>query len=168
MIVRTIIASALLAAFSSAAYAVLIGPFPGLDKAIEIADVIAIVRIDEHVQAAADDNLITRHRCYVYQTLKGDLKAGEVVPLDLTDTLTNFVSPFPLHSSHLVFLIKTDRGYRNLSFEGSILRLSPFGLEKIPNGETLQAKIRSLVRQSIAHWDAEWNSERNFLQEIAQ
>lgn len=168
MTTRTLIAAALLGALPTVAHAVQIAPFPGLDRAIEQSEVIAIVRIDEHVQPQMDPNLITRHRCYVYQALKGDLAAGETILLNLRDTRTSFVSPFPLSSTHLVFLTKRDGGYQNLAFEGSILRLSPFGHEKTPDGETLRAKIRNLVSQSIVYWDQEWRSEREFLQEVTK
>jgi hypothetical protein len=136
--------------------------------AMERADVIAIVRIDEHVQPAVDPNLRTRHRCYVYQTLKGDLTTGETVLLSLMDTRTSFVSPFPLHSTHLVFLAKSDGGYQNLAFEGSILRLSPSGHEKVPDDETIQAQITALLSESISYWDQQWALEREFLKEATR
>jgi hypothetical protein len=72
---RTLLTALFLAALPMTADAVRVGSFPGLYAQIEQADVIAIVRIDEHVQPLPDPNLITRHRCYVYQTLKGDLTA---------------------------------------------------------------------------------------------
>src|SRR5262245_42675004 len=118
MTTRTLIAATLLGALLPMAHAVQIVPFPGLKGAIEQADVIAIVRIDEHVKQASGPDLLTAHRCYVYQVLKGDLTAGGTVLLKLMDTRTRFVSPFPLLSAHLVFLVKTDDGYRNLAFEG--------------------------------------------------
>lgn len=158
----------LLVAATATCHAVLIGVFPGLDKAIEQADTIAIIRIDEHIQPAADSNLITRHQCFVYQTLKGDLKPGQRLPLDLLDTRTSFVSPFPLRSSHLVFLSKSGTGYRNLHFEGSIFRLSPFGNEKLPAGDTTQAKIKVLVERSIAYWNKEWKKEQEFLEKATR
>jgi hypothetical protein len=65
-------------------------------------------------------------------------------------------------------LVETDGGYRNLAFEGSILRLSPFGNEKALDGETLRAKITNLVSQSISYWDGQWNSERAFLQQATK
>ena len=132
-----------------------------------MADVIAIVRIDEHVQPARDDNLITRHRCMVYGTLKGSLPTGGTILLNLVDTRTKFVSPFPLWSTHLVFLAKTDSGYRNVNFEGSVLRLSPFGNETLPDGD-VKKQIKVLLRRSVAYWDHEWNSERGFLNHAAE
>jgi hypothetical protein len=165
---RSLVVAIILVALPMTAHAARIGSFPGLDAAIQRADVIAIVRIDEHVQPMPDPNLITRHRCYVYQTLKGDLTAGGIVPLNLRHTRTSFVSPFPLGSTHLVFLVRSDDGYQNLAFEGSILRLSPFGHERLPDGETLRSKISSLVNQSISYWDREWSSERAFLQEATR
>jgi hypothetical protein len=165
---RILLTALFLAALPITAHAVRVGSFPGLDALVERADVIAIVRIDEHVQPLPDPNLITRHRCYVYQTLKGDLTAGGRVLLNLRDTRGSFVSPFPLLSTHLVFLVKADGGYRNLAFEGSVLRLSPFGNEKALDGGTLRAKITNLVGQSISYWDAQWNSERAFLQQATK
>jgi len=155
-----------LIASSVTCQAVMIGFFPGIDKAVERADSIAIVRIDEHIQPVPDPNLITRHRCYVYQTLKGDLKAGQRIALDLIDTRTSFVSPFPILSTHLVFLSKSGGTYRNLHFQGSDLRLSPFGNENLPEGETVQAKIKGLIERSITYWAKEWQKERDFLEEV--
>ena len=166
---RTLLTALFLAAFPMTAHAVRVGSFPGLDALLERADVVAIVRIDEHVEPLPDPNLITRHRCYVYQTLKGDLTAGGTVLLNLRDTRrTSFVSPFQLLSTHLVFLVKTGDGYQNLAVEGSILRLSPFGNEKALDGGTLRAKITNLVSRSISYWDGQWNSERALLQQAAK
>src|SRR5262245_34407276 len=103
MAMRTLVAAIVLATLPITAQAVIIASFPGLDTAIQRADVIAIVRIDENIQPMAHSDGMTRHRCYVYQTLKGDLTAGGTVRLNLIDTrTTSFVSPFPLRSTHLV------------------------------------------------------------------
>jgi hypothetical protein len=168
MKMRALVIAIFLGTLSTAAHAVRIGPFPGLDRLIEQADVVAIVRSDEHIQPAQDSNLMTRHRCYVYQTLKGDLPAAGRVVLNLRDTRSTFVSPFSFLSTHLVFLVRVGDGYENRAFKGSILRLSPFGNEKVPEGPTHQTQIGNLVTQSIAYWDREWNSERAFLEEATK
>jgi hypothetical protein len=158
----------LLLTASTMCHAVLIGNFPGLDKAIEQANTIAIIRIDEHIQPAPSPNLTTRHRCMVYQTLKGDLKAGEFVPIDLMDTRASFVSTFALYSTHLVFLSKSGESYRSLHFKGSVLRLPPTGNEKPVEGETVSAKVRVLLERAIAYGETEWKKEKEFLEKAAK
>jgi hypothetical protein len=146
------------------AHAVTIAPFPGLPKMIEEADAIVIIRVDEHIKVSPGPDLRTRHRCYVYQSLKGNLPESERVFLSLIDTRTSFVSPFSIGATHLAFLSTNEIGgestFRNLQYEGSILRLSPFGHESEPDGWNLERKIKILVERSIAYWDREQQREK--------
>src|SRR5262245_4581136 len=91
---------------ASVARAVLIGNFPGLDKLIDQADAIVILRIDHDVSSGRSPTLYSTHDCYIYQTLKGEIPADKTIRLQLMDTRTEFVTPFALSSTHLMFLAK--------------------------------------------------------------
>ena len=83
-----------LALVVSAAHAVMIGFFPGLEELIRKADAIVILRVDHHVDEDRNSTLYTTHDCFIYQTLKGDIPAGSRVRLSLMDTRTSFVTPY--------------------------------------------------------------------------
>jgi hypothetical protein len=149
-------------------HAVAIGDFPGLRKLIERADAIVILRVDDHINYQPGPTLYTTHSCFIYQTLKGDIPKETRIPLQLMDTRSEFVTPFALLSSHLMFLAKKrsedePTEYRTIEFVGANVVLSPFGHEKMPAGDTLEDKIRTLVRESIRYWDAQRNAEKKFL-----
>ena len=88
-------------------HAVAIGNFPGLDRLIRDADTVAIVRVDDAVVGFGPDGWMTR-RCYVYQTLKGNLKQNTTVPLMFNEFvgLKSNVGgqTFAPMTTHLVFL----------------------------------------------------------------
>jgi hypothetical protein len=164
MVKNLTLVSASLIAMVCSAQAVMIAPFPGLPKMIEEAYAIAIIRVDEHLKASPGSDLRTTHRCYVYQSLKGNLPKSERVVLSLIDTRTSFVSPFSIGSTHLAFLSTNQIGgestFRNMQYEGSILRLSPFGHESEPDGWDLERKIKILLERSIAYRDREQQREK--------
>src|SRR5437773_5142666 len=91
---------------TSIAHAVEIGFFPGLDELIGKADAIVILRVDRHVTDFGSSTLYSTHDCYVYQTLKGDIPINKTIRLQLMDTRTSFVTPYAIHSTHLMFLTK--------------------------------------------------------------
>ncbi len=122
---RTLFAVAMALGLATSGLAVVVGTFPGLESLIDKADAIVILRIDRHVQAEVDLNLLSTHECFVYQSLKGPIPAEQRITLRLLDPRSSFVTPFSLGSTHLVFLTKkrspdepTD--YRTLEFEGAM------------------------------------------------
>jgi hypothetical protein len=145
----------------------MIAPFPGLPKMIEEADAIAIVSIEGQIPAETTLDHWSSHRCSVLRSRKGDLTEGQHVTLTLFDTRSSFVSPFAPNSTHIAFLSTNGNGaesqIRNLQYESSILRLSPFGHEREPDGWNLERKIKILLERSIAYWDQEQQREKELL-----
>jgi hypothetical protein len=170
MMKRLFILSAVLVA-STSCFAVKIGSFPGLAELIDKADAIVILRVDQHVGLTGSPTLYTTHECLIYQSLKGDIPTNTWVMLQLMDTRTSFVSPFVPYSTHLMFLTKkraqnepTD--YRTIEYQGANVRLSPFGHEKPPEGETVQQRIQFVVRNAIAYWSDQQKKGNEFLEKM--
>ena len=103
---KRIVALALLGILftGSRAHAVRIGDFPGLDELVAKADAVVILRVDHHVDVQSNPTLYTTHDCYICQTLKGDVPSGKTSRLRLMDTRNSFVTPYAIHSTHLMFL----------------------------------------------------------------
>lgn len=149
----------------------LIGEFPGLQEMIDRSDAVVILRVDEDLDISGQSfGGHTLHRCLIYQTLKGDLAPTSFMPVLLYKPRSGvFVSSFPRFSNFLVFLRKIPDGeakskYASLEIKGSMFRLSPFGNERIPEGDTVGDKIRSVLVDSLAYW-AEWErKEREFVE----
>ncbi len=152
--------------FVSTAHAVVIGYFPGLDKLIEQADAIVILRIDANKVEFPNSNLLSTHDCYIYQTLKGDIPANKRITLRLMDTRTEPQTPFGHGSTHLMFLMKTKdepTAYRTLSVQGANVRLSDLGHEKTPKGETVKERVLTLIKSAIEYRKKEHEEEQAFL-----
>ncbi len=164
-IVIAVVAVMLLSTF---AYAVLIGFFPGLDELINKADAIVILRVDRHVTGVESPTLYSTHDCYIYQSLKGNIPTKKTIRLQLMDTRTSFVTPYAIHSTHLMFLTRkrtpdepTD--YRTIEISGANIRLTPFGHEKMPAGKTTGDQIKSLLKRTLAYNKKQYDKERAFL-----
>lgn len=156
---------------SALAYAVMIGFFPGLDKLINKADAIVILRVDRHVTDFGSPTLYSTHDCYIYQTLKGDIPTNKTIRLQLMDTRTSFVTPYAIHSTHLMFLTKkrtpdepTD--YRTIEIRGANIHLTPFGHEKIPAGKTTKDQIISLLKRTVEYNKKQHDKEQAFLKQM--
>ena len=148
-------------------YAVLIGPFPGLEKLSSKSDAIVILRVD-HQLTDVDSNLYATYDCLVYQTLKGEIPNGKTIRLRLMDTRTSFVSPYAIHSSHLMFLTRKRNDnepteYRTIETEGANVLLTPFGHEQMPEGKTIEDQIRTLLRRTSEYDRDEFQKEQDFL-----
>ena len=148
--------------------AVEIGYYPGLQGLIDRADAIVVLRVDQHLTDFGSPTLYSTHKCYIYQTLKGDIPKNTFIRLQLMDTEASLVSPYAYGSTHLMFLMKkktedepTD--YRTLTFKGAQTLLSPLGLEKEPEGKTIELQIKSLIRDSIAYQSKEYQEKQKFL-----
>ncbi len=153
------------------AFAVPVGYFLGLKQLIDKSDTIVILRIDKIDIPAEQAPEFGIYHCFIYQTLKGNIPPNKKIKLRLRDTTGSFETPFAIYSTHLAFLIKAipeggPTEYRVNDFMGSHIRLSPFGHEKMPEGKTLEEKIKNLIRKSIEYWDAENKKEKEFLESI--
>ncbi|MGV3756386.1 MAG: hypothetical protein ACO1QS_13475 [Verrucomicrobiota bacterium] len=144
---------------AGAAQAVMIGFFPGMDKLIEQADNIVILRIDRQVTPYDSLNQIGTYDCLILQTLKGEIPAGKNIQLQLRDTRHFNFAPHEKYSTHLMFLSNG----RSLSIMGANIRLSPLGHEKMPAGETTKERINSLLQSTIAYNQQQLAKEQEFL-----
>ncbi|MHC4460986.1 MAG: hypothetical protein ACYS6W_10905 [Planctomycetota bacterium] len=149
-------------------HAVVIGYYPGLEKLIEQADAIVILRIDRHLTGFGSPTFYSTHECYIYQTLKGDIKKNTRINLQLMDTEAGFATPYAWGSTHLMFLMKkaTDdepTEYRTTTSKGAQIRLSPLGHEKPPKGRTIREKIKNLIKDTLAYWKKEHEKNQKFL-----
>lgn len=163
----------LICTLSTKVFAVLIGYYPGLQALIDKADAIVVLRIDSHIDTRSTPNLSTTHSCFVYQTLKGEIKSGETLPLRLRNTslLRNFETPFALGSTHLMFLAKAGPGdpaieYQTMHYQGANIPLSPLGHEQLPKGKSLKDKIETLIKQSIEYQKKAAEQEVEFLNSL--
>jgi hypothetical protein len=166
-----VIAVVVIMLVSMLVHAVEIGFFPGLDELIEKSDAIVVLRIDRHVTDFGSPTLYSTHDCFIYQTLKGDIPTNKIIRLQLMDTRTSFVTPYAIHSTHLMFLTKkrtpnepTD--YRTIEFRGANVRLTPFGHEKIPSGKTIRDQIKSLLKETVEYNNKEHDKEQAFLKQM--
>jgi len=150
-------------------HAVPIGYYPGLERLIEQADAIVILRIDRHLSGFDSPTFYSTHECYIYQTLKGGIKNNSSINLRLMDTEANFVTPYAWGSTHLMFLMKKATNdepteYRTITFKGAHIQLSPLGHEKPPKGKTIEERIKNLVKDTIAYWAKEHEKKQKFLE----
>jgi len=150
------------------AYAVPIGNYPGLQELINRADAIVILRIDQHLTDFQSPTLYSTHECYIYQTIKGNIPKNTRINLQLMDTETSFATPYAHGSTHLMFLMRKateDEAtkYRTITFKGAQTLLSPLGHEKMPEGKTVEQKIRILIKGAIAYQAKEHESKQKFL-----
>ena len=158
-------------AFAIPTYAYVIGNFDGLEKLIDRADAIAIVRIDGDISADPRNGYTTK-RCYIYQSLKGDIPANKFLPLRLMDTSGSYREKFRLHSAHIVFLNKSAKSrdeaeYQSVNFVGANIEISPFGNEKLPANLSTKETIKLLIQRYVEYRDKEIKAEDAFLEEIS-
>ena len=173
---RFLLCTVALGALALPSRAVVIAPYPGLDKLIETADIIAIVRVEDAPPMGIDG--WTRRSCMVYQTLKGDLKPTdpsndshrtEIMLNEFVGLKSNFdgegLGP---KSSHLVFLRHSKEpingaDYSILTYQGADMPLSPSGNETKPAGKTLKARIQTLLARYKTYRDHQIRRENETL-----
>ena len=154
-------------------HAVEIGLLPRLEQLIEKADAIVILRVDKHVTDFGSCTLYSTYDCYVYQTLKGSIPTNKTIRLQLMDTRISFVTPYAIHSTHLMFLSKK-RGpdeptdYRTIEVRGANTRLSPFGHEKMPPGKTIKERIARLLKTTVKYNKMQHEREQVFLNHMIE
>jgi hypothetical protein len=168
LIVKPTVTLATLLFACTVCFAEKISPFPGLPKLMEEADAIVILRVEEDLERYPSPVLYRTYKCCIHQTLKGDIQAVSRIALDLLDTRTRMEPPFAPWSTHLMFLRKKEghnlvSDYRTLAYEGANIRLSPFGHEKLPDGNTILERIQHLIRKAIEYWDDQQKKEDEFL-----
>lgn len=168
-----IVALALLGILFSGSHAVAvqIGDFPGIDELVANADAVVILRVDHHVDVQSNPTLYTTHDCYVCQTLKGDVPPGRAIRLRLMDTGASFVTPYAIHSTHLMFLTKKrtpneSTDYRTIEFQGANIRVSPFSNEEMPEGKMVPQQIQSLLKRTIDYKNDVHKKEQAFLKRV--
>lgn len=151
--------------------AVPIGYFPGLTKLIDAADAIVVLRIDRHLSGFDSPTLYSTHECFIYQTLKGDIPKDSRIKLQLMDTVADFATPYAHGSTHLMFLMKKARGdeptdYRTITFKGAQILLPPLGNEKMPSGDTLEGKIRNVIKAAIEYENQQHEKKQALLESM--
>ncbi|HEX8463610.1 MAG TPA: hypothetical protein VF627_03245 [Abditibacterium sp.] len=160
---RFFLCAVTLGALAWPSQALTIGYYPGLDALIKEADIIAIIRVESSTLTIEPNGWI-RPNCYVYQTLKGDLKAQTNLPLSLNGAVSVNSSfsgdAFAPMTTHLVFL---DASRSIICREGSDVPLSPLGNETKPAGKTLKAQIQTLIRRYKTYRDAQIKRENQLL-----
>ena len=145
--------------------AVLIGNFSGLDKLIDTADAIVILRVDRHVTDFGSPTLRSTHDCYVYQSLKGNIPLNKTIRLQLMDTGTSSVTPYAIGSTHLMFLAKqygpdvpTDKGVTEQSMETTTERFRIVLSQVIARRLNIPKKDPMVLahdtREAAARWTA--------------
>jgi len=166
---RFIAAAGLVVLVAAVGHAYVIGYYPGLQKLIDKADAIVILRIDRHLSDFGSPTGYSTHECFIYQSLKGDIPKNGRINLRLMDTEGNFATPYAHGSTHLMFLMKkidkdepTD--YRTLAFKGAHVLLSPLGQEKAPEGKTVEEKVRNVIRGAVVYEAQEYDKKRKFLE----
>lgn len=155
----------------SPAHAVVIGLFPGMDELVRKADAIVILRVDRHHDVRSQPTLYTTHECFVCQTLKGEIPDKQRMLIQLMDTRTSFATPFALHSTHPMFLIKKrspnePTEYRTIAYQGANVSLPPTGHEKTFQGETTAERIRSVLRRTAEWKKKDHEKEQSFLNQM--
>ena len=149
-------------------YAVEIGYYPGLQELIDKSDAIVILRVDQHLTDFHSPTLYSTHKCYICQTLKGDIPKNTRINLQLMNTESSFATPYAHGSTHLMFLMKKatedePTEYRTLMSRGAQTLLSPLGQEQKPEGNTVELQIKSLIRDSIAYQAKEYQEKQKLL-----
>jgi hypothetical protein len=149
------------------AHAVIIGFFPGLEQLVRQSDAVVILRVDKKVTDMGD-NLYSTHDCYIYQTLKGDIPPNSTARFQLMDTRSSFATPYATHSTHLMFLTKKrsenePADYRTIEIIGANVALSPLGHEVLPEGNTTEDQIRSILAQQVKRSITAFQKEQDFL-----
>jgi len=149
------------------------GPAPKLKKLIDLADAIVILRIDQHLSDFGSPSFYSIHKCFIYQTIKGNIPKNIRIKLQLMNTKGSFATPYAHGSTHLMFLIKKtskdeSTNYRTLTFNGAQILLSPLGHEKAPKGKTINQKVRNVIKDAITYQNNKNDKNQIFLQAILE
>jgi hypothetical protein len=150
------------------AHAIIIADFKSLDDLIDNSDAIAVVRIDRNIDPNLGPDLGTTHECYIYATLKGDLKPADRVPMRLLDN-GGLAGHYGVGSTHLLFL-KKDKGgrwsYRSLQVQGSNLPTAPEFRDATIKGLAVKDAVKALVREYGEYRDRKLRKEKELLDKV--
>jgi hypothetical protein len=150
------------------AHAIIIADFKSLDDLIGMADAIVVVRIDKNIDPSLGPDLGTTHECYIYATLKGDIKPADRVPMRLMDT-SESGSPYGVGSTHLLFLKKDAGGrwsYRSLQVQGANLPTSPLFRDATIKGLAVKDAVKALIREYGEYRDKKLRKEKELLDKV--
>lgn len=142
--------------FVAKASAVMVGPFPGLDKMLERSDVVVVVRVEPFpvgtngyfAQGRFDGWGL--YECLVMRVLKGTVPEKRNLKLSLCGFITDWPYDFTIGTTYIVFLNKESSGfsdYRAPAIYGAVMRVSPFNHEKEPKGDTVLEKVANVIRE---------------------
>jgi len=145
-------------AFIGSAHAVIIQRYPGLNGLLAEADDVAVVRIEDgsSVPPLSIGRVMADRKCFVLQTLRGDLKNEQQV----TISLDGGASLAPM-TTHLLFLRKIElpkgqgASYETLATEGTDFPMSRFDNTANLEGDTTKARIQTLIRRYKTYRDEE-------------
>lgn len=151
-----------------------IGFFPGLDALIEQSAAIVILRVERPTETEGvygRANACAFYNCYIYQAIKGEIAVNKPLPLRLADN--GAYETLPEGSTWLVFLTKNgsenkDVPYASLSYVGSMVRVSPIGQEKAPEGDTPAEKVRNVLKAAVEYRRKEYEREQAYLQMLIE
>jgi hypothetical protein len=155
---------------TNAAFAMLVGNFPGLPQLVDKADAIVVLRVDDELGPPLPFADGRRVSCYVYQVLKGNIMPGTTTPMLLINMRPGLVTPFARGSTHLMFLTKSDGDtpYQTLMYDGANIAVSPLGQEKPPQGRSVVDKVRAVIEASIQYRKQSTAEEIDYLNKLIQ
>lgn len=143
--------------FVAKASAVVVGPFPGLDKMIEQSDLVVVIRIEPFPVPTNGNNVVRRgfdhwelYECMVMRVLKGAVPEKRNLKLWLCGAITDWPYSFTVGTTYIVFLNKESSNgsdYRAPAIHGAVMRTSPFNHEKEPKGSTVLEKVAHVIRE---------------------
>ncbi len=129
--------------------AIMVGPFPGLDKLIGMSDTVMIVHIDRKINSGGWDGWGI-YECSVLRVLMGPASEKERVRVWVCGFINVRGDDIPSETMQLVFLKKdsTNAGdYRAPAVMGAVMRAEPSSHLKQPRGDTVRERIEQVIRE---------------------
>lgn len=146
------------------------GYFFGLQRLIDMADAIVILRINRNLSSSIRRRLYSEHECLILQTLKGDIPEHSLITLQLHG-LNNFVSLYPLGSQYLIFLTKKvteddSTVYRMIMFDEAQIELPDFLHGKAFESKTIEEQMKILIKDAIDYKNKMYREKMTLLKGI--
>lgn len=135
--------------FAAKASAVVVGPFPGLDKMIERSDLVVVVRVERVENQMMSDHWGV-YGSRVIRVLKGQAPEKGYAKLQMCGAITDWPYSFATGTEYIVFMNKTSINgaeYLAPAIYGAVMRASPFNHEKEPKGNTVLEKVAHVIRE---------------------
>jgi hypothetical protein len=146
--------------FAAKASAVVVGPFPGLDKMIERSDLVVVVRVERVENQMMSDHWGV-YGSRVIRVLKGQAPEKGYAKLQMCGAITDWPYSFATGTEYIVFMNKTSINgaeYLAPAIYGAVMRASPFSQE--PKGDTVQEKVAHVIREGRDFCKALHDSEQ--------